>query len=69
MKLVAARRSRSIAITNDNEVYEWGFVGSDGTQFTKLYDLPGNCIQVECGLEFNLFLLEGGHLYMSGAIT
>ena len=28
---IAARRSRSIAITSDNEVYEWGFVGSEGT--------------------------------------
>jgi len=27
---IAARRSRSIAVTIDNEVYEWGFVGSEG---------------------------------------
>jgi alpha-tubulin suppressor-like RCC1 family protein len=27
---IAARRSRSIAITSENKVYEWGFVGSEG---------------------------------------
>jgi len=27
---IAARRSRSIAITANNEVFEWGFVGSEG---------------------------------------
>jgi hypothetical protein len=43
---VAARRSRSIAITSDNEVFEWGFVGSEGTQFMKIADLPGSCKDV-----------------------
>jgi alpha-tubulin suppressor-like RCC1 family protein len=33
VKLVAACRARSIAVTSDNEVYEWGFTGSDGEQF------------------------------------
>ena len=33
VKLVAACRARSIAITTDNEVYEWGFTGSEGEQF------------------------------------
>ena len=27
VKIVAACRSRSIAVTTDNEVYEWGFTG------------------------------------------
>lgn len=66
---VAARRSRSIAITTENRVYEWGFVGSEGMQFKKLFNLPEECIQVEIGLEFNLFLLKNGSVYMSGAIT
>ena len=33
VKLVAACRARSIAVTTNNEVYEWGFTGSDGQQF------------------------------------
>lgn len=71
---IAARRSRSIAISNDDEVFEWGFVGSDlegseHQQFRKLCRLPGKCKQVEIGLEFNLFLLENGTVYIYGAIT
>lgn len=27
---IAARRSRSVAVSTENKVYEWGFVGSDG---------------------------------------
>jgi hypothetical protein len=30
VKLIAACRARSIAVTNDNEVYEWGFTGEEG---------------------------------------
>lgn len=33
VKLIASCRSRSIAITEENEVYEWGFIGSEGEQF------------------------------------
>ena len=40
---IAARRSRSIAVSTTNQVYEWGFVGSEGTQFTSLYELPEEC--------------------------
>lgn len=50
-------------------MFEWGFVGSEGSQFRKLFDLPDKCVQVEIGLEFNLFLLEDGSVHMSGAIT
>ena len=50
-------------------MYEWGFVGEDGIQFKKLFQLPGECSQVEIGLEFNLFLLKDGTVYMSGLIT
>jgi alpha-tubulin suppressor-like RCC1 family protein len=28
---IAARRLRSIAVTTEGEVFEWGFVGSEGT--------------------------------------
>lgn len=66
---IAARRSRSLAVTESNEVYEWGFVGSENEQFTKICELPMKCLQVEIGLEFNLFLLEDGSVHMSGAIT
>ena len=30
VRLIAACRSRSIAVTVDNFVYEWGFTGSEG---------------------------------------
>ena len=69
MHKIAARRSRSIAITTENKVYEWGFVGDDGMQFRKLFNLPEECLQVEIGLEFNLFLLKDGQVYFSGVIT
>jgi len=66
---IAARRSRSLAITDTNDVYEWGFVGSDSMQFKKLFTLPGPCKEVEIGLEFNIFILENGSVYFSGVIT
>ena len=67
---MAARRSRSIAVCQDGSVYEWGFVGSDNDQFHKLpFTLPGKCKDVQIGIEFNLFLLEDGSLYMFGQIT
>lgn len=40
ISLIAACRSRSVAITTENEVYEWGFTGSDRQQFELLYELP-----------------------------
>jgi len=66
---VAAKRSRSIAVSVDHSVYQWGFVGEEGHQFMKLCTLPGPCKQVEIGLEFNLFLLENGDLFYFGTIT
>ena len=75
---IAARRSRSLAVTQFNDVYEWGFLGSDVDQegacseidqFRKLYLLPGKCKAVEIGLEFNLFLLENGAVYLGGLIS
>lgn len=69
VKLVAACRARSIAVTSDNEVYEWGFTGSEGEQFQLLHELPEEMIDVKLGLEFNLFLAKSGTLWISGAIT
>ena len=77
MSKICARRSRSLAVTQFNDVYEWGFLGSDvldGSysevdQFNKLYLLPGKCQAVEIGLEFNLFLLENGAVYLGGVIS
>ena len=66
VKLVAACRARSIAVTSDNEVYEWGFTGSEGELF---HELPEEMIDVKLGLEFNLFLAKSGTLWISGAIT
>ena len=50
-------------------VYEWGFVGSEAEQFHKICELPSDCKQVEIGLEFNLFLLDDGKVYMFGEVT
>jgi alpha-tubulin suppressor-like RCC1 family protein len=70
VKLVAACRARSIAVTSDNEVYEWGFTGSEGQQFQLLHDqLPEEIVDVKLGTEFNLFLAKSGTLWVSGAIT
>lgn len=66
---IAACRSRSVAITSELEVYEWGFTGSDRSQFEKLYDLPEEALDVKLGLEFNLYLLKSGEVWISGAIT
>ena len=30
VKLIASCRSRSIAVTEENKVFEWGFTGSEG---------------------------------------
>ena len=44
---IAAIRSRSVAISTENDVYEWGFVDVDeGYQFKKLFTLPGECKDV-----------------------
>jgi len=69
VKLVSACRSRSIAVTTDNEVYEWGFTGSEGSQFQKLFDLPQDVVDVQLGTEFNLYLDRQGTVWVSGAIT
>jgi hypothetical protein len=66
---IAARRSRSVAVSTENKVYEWGFVGSDGEQFNNKLTLPAPCLQVEIGLEFDLYLLADGTLHMAGLIT
>jgi hypothetical protein len=54
---VAVCRSRSVAVMNDGEVYEWGYRESDGEQFEMVYKIPGKCVQAEAGLGFNIFLL------------
>ena len=55
------------------EVYEWGYrLGEDSDtmpQFEVIFRLPGPVKQVEAGLEFNLFLLEGGEVWFSGQIS
>lgn len=56
-------------MTTDNEVYEWGFTGSEGEQFQMLHELPEEMSDVKLGLEFNLFLAKTGTVYISGAIT
>ena len=61
MKLVAACRARSVAVTTDNEVYEWGFTGSEGEQFQRIVEeLPEEIVDVKLGLEFNLYLAKSG---------
>ena len=68
---IAVSRSRCIAVSNQTmEVYEWGYrLGEDSDtmpQFEVIFRLPGPVKQVEAGLEFNLFLLEGGEVWFSG---
>eukprot|EP00347_Sterkiella_histriomuscorum_P023980 403332724 len=69
VKLIAACRSRSIAVTAENEVYEWGFTGEEGQQFQKLYDLPEDVQEIALGTEFNMFLTKNGNIWMSGEIS
>lgn len=54
-----------MAITSDNEVYEWGFTGGEGEQFQLIVEsLPEEIKDVKLGLSFNLFLGVSGHLYV-----
>ncbi len=69
MTHVAACRARSIAVTADRDVFEWGFTGSDGEQFQQLHTLEEPVKELRLGLEFNLFLSETGTVWYSGAIT
>jgi hypothetical protein len=51
VKLVAACRARSLAVTTDNMVYEWGFNSDGEEQFTVIHDeLPEEIIEVKMGL-------------------
>lgn len=79
-KLVSACRSRSVALTEDGKVYEWGFVGSEKKQFNILHDFSQDSsdknkeevdeiIDIKCGLEFTLFLSKNGKAYIIGAIS
>lgn len=72
--LIAACRSRSIAITLEGEVYEWGFLGTtyeDKTrqQFELVHTLPEKAVSVKLGLEFNLYLSNQGNVWIYGAIS
>jgi hypothetical protein len=50
-----------VAVTTDNEVYEWGFTGSEGEQFQRIVEeLPEEIVDVKLGLEFNLYLAKSG---------
>ena len=72
ISLVAICRSRSIAVSNHSqEVFEWGYRIGDryGVHFEVVYNLPGRCIEVQAGLEFNMFLLEDGTVWISGQIS
>ena len=69
---VAICRSRTIAISNySREVYEWGYrIGEKyGTHFEMLYTLPGKCVEAQAGLEFSIYLLEDGSVWISGQIS
>jgi hypothetical protein len=47
-------------VTADREVYEWGFIGSEGEQFQLIHTLEEGVRDVKMGAEFNLFLGESG---------
>ena len=69
---VAACRSRSVAVSNDSgDVYEWGYLGNDRgaeSQFEVSLTLPSKLKHVEAGLNFNLYLMEDGKVFVSGEI-
>ena len=80
VKLVGACRSRSVALTEDGSVYEWGFVGSEFEQFHKIHDInevlkasdngsDDEIIDIKCGLQFNIFLSKNGQAWISGWIS
>ena len=52
-------------------MFEWGYRIGDryGVHFEVVYTLPGRCIEVQAGLEFNMFLLEDGTVWISGQIS
>lgn len=57
-------------MSNDSgEVYEWGYLGNEQSQFEVVLTLPSKLKQLEAGLNFNLYLMEDGTVYMSGEIT
>jgi alpha-tubulin suppressor-like RCC1 family protein len=62
---VAVCRSRSLAVMNDGEVYEWGYLDNDeAKQFEAVYRVPGKCVKVQAGLTFNVFLLKTGEVWL-----
>ena len=80
VKIVGACRSRSVALTQDGSVYEWGFVGSDYEQFHKIHDFSellksadkesdDEIVDIKCGLQFTIFLSKNGKVWISGCIS
>ena len=81
-RLVSACRSRSVALTEDGKVYEWGFLGSDKKQFHLLHDFsqdtetdadgnetPWDIIDIKCGPEYTMFLNKNGKAWIIGTIS
>ena len=75
-KIVSACRSRSVCMTEDGKVYEWGFVGSEKRQFNILHDfsqtdseVPVEIIDIKCGLEYTIFLSKNGKVFIIGTIS
>ena len=69
---VAACRSRSVAVTDNNEVYEWGYLDGEEErpQFDLALQLPfGKVKQIAAGLAHNLFLMQDGSCYMCGNLA
>lgn len=70
VKIVAACRARSLAITTENQVYEWGFNADGDEQFNVIHaELPEEMVDVKMGLQFNMFLTKDGEVYASGIIS
>ena len=67
VKIVAASRSRSMAVTEDNEIFEWGFSESD--QFSQFASFDEEVADVKLGSTFTLILTESGKVWFKGEIT
>jgi len=69
VKFVTASRSMSIAITEENEIFRWGFIGDEFSQFSLLEEFKEEIIDVKLGTTFLLVLTSNGKVYFKGAIS
>jgi alpha-tubulin suppressor-like RCC1 family protein len=62
----------SIAVTEENQVYNWGFLGDGEKQFSLIEDfgkMKEDIVDVKLGNTFMLFLTSSGKVYFKGSIS